>query len=160
MTNEHKTLISLTRDTSGVIYFPQDGIAYAVDWSDITGFPRILVRESGLCRISSSEMEIPDVDPQHYENILACFTGGVSFFDCTPDKSFVYEKSTPWEGFEFDTPIGHVIVLVVDASYSRTTVHEYAKKHNLHFNTVMRWCRDQKIPAVKRGKSWVIFDKQ
>lgn len=161
MNNNHKTLISLTKDTSGVIYFPNDGIAYAVDWSDVRGFPLICVRErSGLCSIHNSGMEIPDVNPQHYENILTCFSGGVSFYDCTPDKSFVYEKSTPWKGYEFDTPIGHVIVLVVDSAYSRMTVYEYAKKHNLHFNTVMRWCRNQKLPAVKRGKSWIIFEKQ
>lgn len=160
MTDSHKTLISLTRESSGIIYFPEDGVAYAVDWSGISGFPQIRIRESGSAKISDSNIEIPDVDPQHFKNLLSCFSGAVSFYDCTPDRSFVYGNNTPWVGFEFDTPLGHVIVLVVDSSFTTLFVDEYAKRHGMHRNTVLKYCAQQKIPAIKRDGKWVIFDKK
>lgn len=160
MTSQHKTLISLTHESSGIIYFPDDAIAYAVDWSGISGFPKITITPSGNTHISSSNIDIPDVKPTYSDNLLSCFSGAVSMFDCTPDKSFSYEKNTPRVCFEFDTPFGRVYVIVVDAEYDLLSVIEYEKRYNIHHNTVLRYCANQKIPAVKRNGKWVIFDKK
>ena len=100
------------------------------------------------------------VDAVDLNNTSSCFSGAVSMFDCTPDKSFSYEKNTPRVCFEFDTPFGRVYVIVVDAEYDLLSVIEYEKRYNIHHNTVLRYCANQKIPAVKRNGKWVIFDKK
>lgn len=152
----HKNLMSLTHASRGVIYYPDDGVAYAIDWSGIAGFPEI--RTKGCLKVTGNNIDLPDVDPVRLNDLLSAFSGVVSFMDFTPDLSFAYKKGEPWRAYSLIVDATNVVVLVSDLPVDTMSVGEYAKKHNIPIDDVYWYCRTGKIPCMKDGRSWVIFD--
>jgi len=148
-----KNLMDLTHDTKGVIYFPTDSYAYAADWSGINGFP--VIRSH---KVTGLDTDIPAVDPTVVNDLLESFSGVVSFIDYTPEQNFRYVKNQPWLAYEFDVCGSHVVVFVENRERKTITAEEYAKKHNLSIVTVYWQCKNHKIPCVKIGHHWEIFD--